>query len=56
MKKKIGVGLIGASPLFAKDLRDGTHVAPDLAHAVTRHKLMDAIELASRTGLAQKVG
>jgi predicted dehydrogenase len=40
---------------FAKDLRDGTHFAPDFAHALKTHKLMNAIEVAARTGMAQAV-
>ncbi|MCM3627072.1 Gfo/Idh/MocA family oxidoreductase [Paenibacillus glycanilyticus] len=51
---KLGnVGYVYAS--FAKDLREGTHVTPDFAHAVKRHRLADAITKANETGTAQKV-
>jgi predicted dehydrogenase len=35
---------------LARDLAEGTHTVPDFAHAVTRHRLVDAIEKASDTG------
>jgi hypothetical protein len=40
---------------FAKDIHEGTHVVPGFAHAVSRHRLLDAIETASRIGVTQKV-
>lgn len=53
-------GAIGASTLreyaaFARDLRDGTHVAPDFEYALHRHRLLAAIETAARSGVTQKV-
>jgi predicted dehydrogenase len=38
---------------LAKDIREGTSVVPDFAHAVKRHRLLNAIETASRSGMAQ---
>jgi predicted dehydrogenase len=40
---------------LARDLRDGTRVVPDFVYAVQRHKLVDAIHEAARTGSRQKV-
>ena len=40
---------------FARDLRNGTRVVPDFAYAVQRHRLLDAIHEAARTGSRQKV-
>lgn len=47
------VGYVYAS--FAKDLREGTTLTPDFAHAVKRHRLADAIAKANETGVTQKV-
>ena len=41
---------------FSKDISEGTHVVPGFSHAVARHRLLDAIENASRTGVTQKMG
>jgi predicted dehydrogenase len=38
---------------LARDLREGTHTVPDFAHALSRHRLIDAIEQAARTGATQ---
>jgi predicted dehydrogenase len=38
---------------FAKDLREGTYITPDFAHALRQHKLLSAIETASITGMRQ---
>lgn len=38
-----------------RDLREGTAVVPDFAHAVRRHQLLDAIERAATTGNRQAV-
>jgi predicted dehydrogenase len=35
---------------LAKDLHEGTRTVPDFRHALTRHRHIDAIEQASRTG------
>jgi predicted dehydrogenase len=40
---------------LAHDLREGTHTVPGFAHALGRHRLVDAIERASRTGSSQPV-
>ncbi|MFF3754902.1 Gfo/Idh/MocA family protein [Streptomyces sp. NPDC002018] len=40
---------------LARDLRDGTHTVPDFEHAVTRHRLIDAVQRASRTGETQSL-
>ena len=41
---------------FAKDLREGTHRVPDFVEAVKRHALVDAIQLASESGVRQFLG
>ncbi|WP_440099960.1 Gfo/Idh/MocA family protein [Streptosporangium sp. H16] len=38
---------------FARDLREGTRTVPGFDHALRRHRLVDTIERASRTGTAQ---
>ncbi|WP_329380604.1 Gfo/Idh/MocA family protein [Streptomyces sp. NBC_01716] len=38
---------------FARDLAEGTRVAPDFAYALTRHRVVDAVENASATGVRQ---
>lgn len=38
---------------LARDIREGTNVVPDFAHAARRHRLIAAIETAARTGAAQ---
>jgi predicted dehydrogenase len=40
---------------FAKDIREGTNLTPDFVHALSRHRLLNAIETSSRTGMAQKL-
>lgn len=51
---KLGnIGYIYAS--LAKDIREGTSLTPDFAHAAKRHRLYDTIMMASNTGVAQKV-
>jgi len=40
---------------FARDLSEGTHEAPDFAHALTRHRIIDAVEKASATGVRQRL-
>lgn len=41
---------------LAKDIREGTRLTPDFAHAAARHRLLEAIETASRSGMMQKLG
>ena len=38
---------------FARDYREGTHLCPTFDDAVTRHRLLDAIETAAATGQRQ---
>jgi predicted dehydrogenase len=38
---------------FARDYRQGTHLCPTFDDAVTRHRLLDAIETAAATGQRQ---
>jgi predicted dehydrogenase len=45
------VGRLYAS--LARDIRNGTNVVPDFAHAVRRHRLIAAIEAAAKSGVAQ---
>jgi len=41
---------------FARDYREGTHFCPTFDDAVTRHRLLDAIETAAATGRRQTLG
>jgi predicted dehydrogenase len=41
---------------FARDYREGTHFCPTFDDAVTRHRMLDAIETAAATGKRQKLG
>jgi predicted dehydrogenase len=41
---------------FARDYRDGTHLCPTFDDAVTRHRMLDAIEMAAATGQRQTLG
>jgi predicted dehydrogenase len=41
---------------FASDYRDGTHLCPTFDDAVTRHRMLDAIETAAATGQRQTLG
>jgi predicted dehydrogenase len=41
---------------FARDYRDGTHLCPTFDDAVTRHRMLDAIETAAATGQRQTLG
>jgi predicted dehydrogenase len=38
---------------LAEDLRNGTHIVPGFTHAVRRHRLLEAIQQAARTGSTQ---
>jgi len=38
---------------FARDYREGTHLCPTFEDAVTRHRMLDAIETATATGQRQ---
>ncbi|HEY3083375.1 MAG TPA: Gfo/Idh/MocA family oxidoreductase [Chloroflexota bacterium] len=41
---------------FARDYREGTHFCPTFDDAVTRHRMLNAIETAAATGQRQTVG
>jgi predicted dehydrogenase len=41
---------------FARDYREGTHRCPTFDDAVTRHRMLDAIERAAATGRRQRLG
>src|SRR5216110_3230230 len=41
---------------FARDYREGTHLCPTFEDAVTRHRMLDAIEKAAATGQRQMPG
>ena len=41
---------------FARDYREGTHFCPTFDDAVTRHRMLDAIETAAATGQRQSPG
>ncbi len=40
---------------FARDYREGTHLCPTFDDAVTRHRMLDAIQTAAATGQRQKL-
>jgi predicted dehydrogenase len=41
---------------FARDYREGTHLCPTFDDAVTRHRMLNAIETAAATGRRQTLG
>jgi predicted dehydrogenase len=41
---------------FARDYREGTHLCPTFEDAVTRHRMLDAIERGAATGERQTLG
>src|SRR5215218_7555566 len=41
---------------FARDYREGTHLCPTFEDALTRHRMLDAIETAAATGHRQTLG
>src|SRR5437868_7062036 len=41
---------------FARDYREGTHLCPTFEDAVTRHRMLNAIETAAATGQRQSLG
>src|SRR5438094_6751541 len=45
-----------AYALFARDYREGTHLCPTFDDAVTRHRMLEAIETAAATGRRQTLG
>src|SRR5438552_8643791 len=51
-----GTNVAQAYARFAHDYREGTHLCPTFDDAVTRHRMLDAIETASATGERQTLG
>lgn len=49
-----GTNVAQAYARFARDYRDGTHLCPTFDDAVTRHRMLDAIETAAATGQRQR--
>jgi predicted dehydrogenase len=48
-----GTNVAQAYARFARDYREGTHFCPTFEDAVTRHRMLDAIETAAATGQRQ---
>ena len=48
-----GSNVAQAYARFAHDYREGTHFCPTFEDAVTRHRMLDAIETAAATGRRQ---
>ena len=51
-----GTNVAQAYARFARDYHDGTHFCPTFEDAVTRHRMLDAIETAAATGQRQTLG
>src|SRR6266849_5528901 len=51
-----GTNVAQAYAHFARDYREGTHLCPTFDDAVTRHRMLDAIEQAATTGQRQALG
>jgi predicted dehydrogenase len=51
-----GTNVAQAYARFARDYRKGTHSCPTFEDAVTRHRMLDAIETAAATGQRQTLG
>src|SRR5438552_543277 len=51
-----GTNVAQAYARFARDYREGTHLCPTFDDAVTRHRMLDAIETAAATGQRQTLG
>jgi predicted dehydrogenase len=47
------VNVAHAYARFARDYREGTHLSPTFDDAVTRHRMLNAVETAARTGQRQ---
>jgi predicted dehydrogenase len=52
----LGTNLAQAYARFARDYREGTHLCPTFDDAVTRHRMLNAIETAAATGQRQSLG
>src|SRR5438132_2497129 len=50
-----GTNVAQAYAHFARDYRDGTHLCPSFDDAVTRHRMLNAIEMAAATGQRQRL-
>ncbi len=51
-----GTNVAQAYARFARDYREGTHLCPTFNDAVTRHRMLNAIETAAATGQRQTLG
>src|SRR5438034_6062674 len=51
-----GTNVAQAYARFARDYREGTHYCPTFEDAVTRHRMLNAIETAAATGQRQTLG
>ena len=51
-----GTNVAQAYARFARDYREGTHLSPTFDDAVTRHRMLSAIETAATTGERQALG
>jgi predicted dehydrogenase len=50
-----GTNVAQAYARFARDYREGTRLCPTFEDAVTRHRMLDAIEMAAATGQRQRL-
>jgi predicted dehydrogenase len=51
----LGTNVAQAYARLASDYREGTHLCPTFEDAVTRHRMLDAIEIAAATGERQRL-
>src|SRR5438093_1613040 len=51
----LGTNVAQAYARFACDYREGTHLCPTFGDAVTRHRMLNAIETAAATGQRQRL-
>jgi predicted dehydrogenase len=51
-----GTNVAHAYACFARDYREGTHLCATFDDAVTRHRMLDAIETAAAAGQCQRLG
>jgi predicted dehydrogenase len=51
----LGTNVAQAYARFARDYREGTHLCPTFDDAVTRHRMLNAIEIAAATGERQRL-
>jgi predicted dehydrogenase len=50
-----GTNVAQAYARFARDYREGTHLCPTFEDALTRHRMLNAIEMAAATGQRQRL-